>query len=67
MFLLIGKSGAARDFYWFKKGKPISYSLEADKSPVIATALALWQSDMEQVTGLKPKIQNKGQINIMRA
>ena len=49
-----GKVKAA-DLIWYQQGAPISYQLPQQISPVVYTALQMWLSDMQEVTGLIPK------------
>ena len=49
----------AAEVCWFDGTHPVSYRFCAPVSPVVQTALLMWQQDMVQVTGMQP-IEGEG-------
>ena len=45
---------AAADVVWFDGTKPVSYQVVGKTDPVVKIALEMFESDMLQVTGMKP-------------
>jgi hypothetical protein len=44
-----------KNIVWFDGSQPITYSVSANVSPVVKSALEIWKGDMQQVTGLLPE------------
>ena len=53
-FVDLSSLNAQADFIWFDGKNPITYSIPKNASPVVKSALEMWKSDMQQVTGQKP-------------
>ena len=45
----------AADFVWYHSNTPITYQLPEQISPVVYTALQMWRTDMQEVTGAAPR------------
>ena len=55
LFLLsISMTAIASDVVWFDGQQPISYQVVGKTDPVVKIALEMFESDMLQVTGMKP-------------
>jgi len=61
LFILFNLQNAkAADFTWYRKGNPITYTAPRKLPPVVFTALRMWESDMQAVTGDLPRLQING-------
>ena len=67
-FLLVSTllSLHAAEVVWFDGTNPISYSVSKKVAPVVKTALDMFRSDMQQVTGMAPVASSKGTIQIIQ-
>lgn len=54
----------AADIVWFDGRQAVSYNVQGRATPVVATALEMFTSDMQQVTGMKAVASKKGIIEI---
>lgn len=52
--LAFGIKAAAADVVWFDGQHPVSYQVVGKTDPVVKIALQMFESDMLQVTGMKP-------------
>ena len=52
--LTIGLTAGASDVVWFDGQHPVSYQVVGKTDPVVKIALQMFESDMLQVTGMKP-------------
>lgn len=57
VWLAICGKAVAADVVWFEGNKPVSYQVEGKTSPVVAVALDMFSSDMQQVTGFSAESQ----------
>jgi hypothetical protein len=55
----------AGEVVWFDGQQPITYCVPKKVEPVVKVALELWKSDMQQVTGLEPVINNAPKAKII--
>lgn len=55
----------ASEVILFNGKSPITYQLPQQVSPVVKTALDMWENDMQQVTGIKPEKSRQGTICII--
>ncbi len=61
----LAMQGAA-DVTWFDGQHPVSYQIVGKVDPVVNIALQMFESDMEQVTGMKPVFSKKATIRIVQ-
>ena len=67
LFLLsIGVTAVAADVVWFDGQHPVSYQVVGKTDPVVKIALEMFESDMLQVTGMKPVAAKKAAIRIVQ-
>lgn len=67
LFLLtIGLTAGASDVVWFDGQHPVSYQVVGKTDPVVNIALQMFESDMLQVTGMKPVAAKKAAIRIVQ-
>ena len=59
-------STQAADVVWFDGSNPVSYQVVGKVDPVVKIALQMFESDMEQVTGMKPVAAKKATIRIIQ-
>ena len=59
------KLGMMAQVVWFDGKNPITYSIPKNAEPVVKTALEMWKSDMQQVTGFKPVATAKPTIKVV--
>lgn len=57
-------NGMANAIEWFDGKQPVSYCIKTKTAPVVDIALQMFDSDMLQVTGLKPTALRNAQIEI---
>ena len=63
-FVTIGTKAA--DVVWFDGQHPVSYQVVGKTDPVVKIALEMFESDMLQVTGMKPVASKKAVIRIIQ-
>ena len=67
LFLLsISMTAVAADVVWFDGQHPVSYQVVGKTDPVVKIALQMFESDMLQVTGMKPVAAKKAAIRIVQ-
>ena len=67
LFLLsIGVTAVAAEVVWFDGQHPVSYQVVGKTDPVVKIALEMFESDMLQVTGMKPVAAKKAAIRIVQ-
>ena len=67
LFLLsISMTAIAADVVWFDGQHPVSYQVVGKTAPVVKIALQMFESDMLQVTGMKPVAAKKAAIRIVQ-
>ena len=66
MACLFHLAGQASEVVWFNGQSPITYRVPKNVEPVVKTALDMWKSDMQQVTGLMPVTSGKPTIKVIR-
>lgn len=67
LFLLsISMTAGAADVVWFDGQHPVSYQVVGKTDPVVNIALQMFESDMLQVTGMKPVAAKKAAIRIVQ-
>ena len=59
-------TAAASDVVWFDGQHPVSYQVVGKVDPVVKIALQMFESDMLQVTGMKPVAAKKASIRIVQ-
>ena len=57
---------AADDVVWFDGQRPVSYQVVGKVDPVVKIALQMFESDMQQVTGMKPVAAKNATIRIVQ-
>ncbi len=66
VLLTVGMHVSAADVVWFDGQHPVTYQVAGKVDPVVKIALQMFESDMLQVTGMKPVISKKGTIRIVQ-
>jgi len=56
----------AADVVWFDGQHPVTYQVTGKTDPVVKIALEMFESDMQQVTGMKPVASKKACIRIVQ-
>lgn len=62
--LLPCTEASAKDVVWFDGNSPVTYNVQKNTDPVVATAIGLFTSDMEAVTGKKAANAGERQAKI---